>query len=118
MFTNDEHTSTALRVYLDITENDATIHITGDLDCYSAGGLREALDQVAGLVTQRVQLDLHELMFVDSRGIQMLIEARDRARKDSVDIRLVGPVTPIVQRVLDITGMEHELRRGEEFPTG
>jgi anti-anti-sigma factor len=100
-----------LRIYLEVRQDSATINVEGDLDCYTANDLRRAFDQVEPFAAQCVNLDLHKLAFIDSRGIQMLVEARERAQGAGYNIRLVGPLTPIVQRIMDIAGLEHELRK-------
>lgn len=107
---SDPGSSNDLRIYLEVRQNSATINVEGDLDCYTADDLRRAFDQVEPFVDTCVKLDLHKLTFIDSRGIQMLVDARERAQRAGYHLRLVGPLTPIVQRIMDIAGLEHEFR--------
>ena len=51
-----------------------------------------------------VRLDLSELQFVDSSGIQEILRAVSAARRDSWQLSVEGPMTDQVARTVDLVG--------------
>jgi anti-anti-sigma factor len=70
------------------------LQLSGELDRAAVPVLREALESFPGELT----LDLSELTFADSVGLQAILE-----RSPGVAITLVG-VRPIVMKVLKLMG--------------
>jgi anti-sigma B factor antagonist len=85
----------------------AIVFVRGDIDMASSQAFRDAL-----LTAQRgapdVMVDLSEVLFIDSTGINALIQAYRRA-PDRGSLRLVSP-RPAVRRVFEITGVSELLR--------
>jgi anti-anti-sigma factor len=50
-------------------------------------------------------LDLSEVTFISSSGLNVLIEANQRSRACGTDMRLIGLSRP-VRRALDLTGLD------------
>ena len=78
----------------------------GDIDIATAPAVREAmLAQVAG---HRIVLDLREVAFMDTSGLQLLVEGRRRALAEGGEFAIVdGP--PPVQRVIEVAGLTGKL---------
>jgi anti-anti-sigma factor len=51
-----------------------------------------------------VRLDLSELRFVDSSGIQEILRAVSAARRDGWQLAVDGPLTDQVARTVDLVG--------------
>ncbi|GAA3085856.1 STAS domain-containing protein [Streptomyces roseofulvus] len=82
----------------------AVLTVSGELDMETADRLREVLAEQFGQGRRRVVLDLSALDFMDSSGLNVLIQAVIRAREAGGDLYLAGP-TPAVRRILEITGV-------------
>jgi anti-sigma B factor antagonist len=77
-----------------------TVIIEGELDIASVELIRRGIDPYLVDSPKRVEFDLARLQFMDSSGIALLIEVANRV--GSVAIR---NATPIVRRVLEVTGL-------------
>ena len=85
-------------------ERAATVYLSGELDLSVADELRDLLD---GLITggrARIELDLSETRFVDSRAIGVLIGAQKRAQVAGGRILVRKPQSP-VRKAFDILGL-------------
>ena len=80
-----------------------TVKVTGDVDMASAPRLRSMLDELVDSGATRIVLDCHDLSFLDSSGIGVLIAVRTRMGEDG-ELVLDSPPTH-VRKVLDITGV-------------
>jgi anti-anti-sigma factor len=76
--------------------------LRGELDAYACPGLA---DQLVGPVGSLIVLDLYELTFVDSSGLGTFHKARRMAIENGGTLVVSRP-QPIVQRVLEITGLD------------
>jgi stage II sporulation protein AA (anti-sigma F factor antagonist) len=87
----------------------AVVVATGEVDLFTAPGLRAALLNAAR-ASARVVVDLTGVTFLDSSGLAVLISALQSAgeRGQEASPHLAGP-TPPVRRVLDITRLSEML---------
>ena len=80
----------------------------GDVDASTSKRLEEALKTAEASDARRIVLDLSEVTFLDSTGLDLLLRAQARSRADSNRLRLVrGPRR--VQRVFELTNTEELL---------
>ena len=77
-----------------------TVIIEGELDIASVEVIRRGIDPYLVDPPKQVVFDLARLRFMDSSGIALLIEVANRV--GSVEIH---NATPIVRRVLEVTGL-------------
>lgn len=94
----------ALEHKVESDERSATVRLGGELDLSVADELRDLLD---GLITDghpRIELDLRDINFVDSRAIGVLIGAQKRAEVAGGRIRVRNPRTA-VRKAFDILGL-------------
>jgi anti-sigma B factor antagonist len=78
----------------------AALH--GELDMASAGGLADALVEVAG---STVVVDLSDLTFMDSTGISALVVTRNRILTDGRGQMVITRPRGIVRRALEVVGL-------------
>jgi anti-sigma B factor antagonist len=79
----------------------AVVVASGEIDVYSAAGLREALD-CAAMFSDQLILDMTELRFIGSTGLSVLLGADRHGRQRSIS--LVHPPR-IMRKLLQLTGV-------------
>jgi len=84
----------------------ARIILTGELDLGADEDLRAAVAEA--LPAQRVEVDLADLAYCDSSGVNALIEARLKLREQGVPLYIVHP-HGLVASVLRVCGVLTEL---------
>jgi anti-sigma B factor antagonist len=84
----------------EIETNDGVVTVRGDIDMGSIGELANVLEQLEGTVV----LELEEVTFLDSSGLQGMIDAQQLARERGDDLILRRPSSP-VRRVLEMTDL-------------
>src|SRR4051812_14592177 len=81
------------------------IDVAGELDCSTAGALRERLvDVIDGQGSVSVIVGLGGMTFIDSTGIGVLVGANRRLRARGGSLSLLNP-TSSVNKVLKLTGL-------------
>jgi anti-anti-sigma factor len=85
---------------LEIELDDGVVTVRGDLDMETVGQLTQALDELSGTVV----LVLDELSFIDSCGLQGILNAQRAARERGDDLILRRPSEPLI-RVLEMTDL-------------
>jgi anti-sigma B factor antagonist len=84
------------------------IAAVGDLDRSTAALLEQTLVEAETTDARAIVVDLSELTFMDSTGLQLILRAHARSQADSNRLSLVrGPER--VQRVFQMTGTERLL---------
>jgi anti-anti-sigma factor len=97
----------ALRETLDPDEA-VRLTLVGDLDLAAADMLRPRLAELK-MGGRRTRLDLSQLAFIDSAGIQALLVALADARWDGWSLEVAPELSPIVQRAAEIVGIAEVL---------
>jgi anti-anti-sigma factor len=86
---------------LEIESNDdGVVTVRGDLDMGTIGELTLVLEQIEGTIV----LDLGEVTFLDSSGLQGMVAAHQAARERGDDLILRRPSPPVC-RILEITDL-------------
>ncbi|MFF7457029.1 STAS domain-containing protein [Kitasatospora sp. NPDC008115] len=85
------------------------VAVGGELDHDSADGLRTALAGPTEEGLTRILVDLAELRFCDSTGLNILLLARREADAAGVRLEVAGP-RPAVVRLFAVTGADTVLR--------
>lgn len=80
------------------------LNVSGELDVAVVGDLQSRLDSVAR-PGETVVLDLSELTFIDSSGLNVLVTATKRAKRDGWHLRIERSLTRPVQRVVTMMGL-------------
>lgn len=82
----------------------AHLRVTGELDVHTAPALGQAVaDAFEGGATS-LEIDAGGLAFCDSSGIQVLVQARERALAQGGAVKLTNAKGP-VEKVLSVTGL-------------
>jgi len=85
---------------------DVTLFCSGEMDTSRWQEFREeVVDCGTGTDVGRVILDLADVTYFDSSSIRALVGARERLLADGVSVEVDRP-SPIVARVLEITGLD------------
>jgi len=80
----------------------------GELDMASGRMLEAQLGELLATGFARLVLDLRAASFLDSSGLRAILNTRSAAHRSNVEFALI-PGPPVVQRVLEITGVEAAL---------
>ncbi|MFJ3222487.1 STAS domain-containing protein [Streptomyces sp. NPDC086783] len=94
-------------VSVDVTlprEGVALFTVEGFLDVDTVPELRRHLSDQVSRGRYHLLLDLAAVSFMDSSGINALLQAREQTRSVGGSVRLISP-TPTVRRILDLTGV-------------
>jgi len=84
--------------------------VNGDLDLHGSGQLRAGIEAALALgAVEAVEVDLRGVSFIDSSGLQAVLNSRDAVHAADIEFRVVG-VSPTVARVADIAGLTDELQ--------
>ncbi|MEV0975438.1 STAS domain-containing protein [Streptomyces sp. NPDC049915] len=78
--------------------------LAGEIDHHTADTLREALD-VTGAPRPRLVIDMRQVTFMDSSGINILIAAYQAVTAAGGRLRLAGPTLPVL-RTLQLVGID------------
>lgn len=87
----------------------AVVQVRGELDLSTAPRLDERLVSLADEGVLDVTLDLADLDFIDSSGLQTLVDGLERLREQGGDLGLRAS-KPSTLRVLEITGLTRVFR--------
>ena len=80
----------------------------GDLDAYTAPGLRAQLHEATAGEADLVVVDLARVTFIDSAGLGALVGAHRRMREAEGELRIVRPPA-LVARAFELTGLDEVL---------
>jgi anti-sigma B factor antagonist len=83
----------------------AVVPVPGDLDFYSAPDFEKLLASVAAGGSRRVVVDMHDVAFMDSTGLRVLLGAARELRESGGVLRLAAPREQVL-RVLELTQVE------------
>jgi len=93
-----------LKVGIDIKGDRALLAVNGELDAASSPVLTEAIEAVEVARSDLLIIDLTELSFMDSTGISVLVQARNRVCDRDGDFHVVN-VSGGPRRALEHTGL-------------
>ena len=80
------------------------ITVRGELDLAAYDTVDQELRLAEASDAERILLELTETTFIDSTGIKLLVEAKQRSHEDESRLRL-SPVQGQVRYVLELTGL-------------
>jgi anti-anti-sigma factor len=93
-----------LRIDTKLDGDTLTVKLGGEFDMGSIGDFREAVEG-ADEPWQRAEIDLRDVVFMDSSGLQELVRLNNRAHERNLEVVLTSPSAPVM-RLLELTGLE------------
>jgi anti-sigma B factor antagonist len=93
-----------LSITTEAREDPFVMHVSGDLDVYTAPQLKEALDNV-GLVGKTIVLDMSDVHFIDSTALGVLVATLQQSRAHDGELALVME-DPYLLKIFRITGFD------------
>jgi anti-sigma B factor antagonist len=93
---------------LELADGACRLVLHGEVDLASATYARDLFLESCSRA-RRVEIDLADVQFLDSSGLQALVAARRQADRDGCDCVVVAVSEP-VRRVLELTQTLHWLR--------
>lgn len=90
-----------LQLRMDVSGPTVTVRVAGELDLSTACELRACLEMALAHRTGPVVVDVRELVFLDSHGVDAVLDAARSAGRARA-VRVEG-ATPFVRRVLTLT---------------
>jgi anti-sigma B factor antagonist len=91
----------------------AKVSLRGELDASAAEDFRNAIEQVATEQPRRLVLLMHELTFMASAGLRVLVFAKQKMGRD-VDIYIVGARDAVLETI-QMTGFHHSVILLDEY---
>ena len=82
-----------------------TLRLRGEVDMFSAPHLREAALCATNQFSTALHLDMAEVAFMDSTGVEVLVATRRRIDLEGGRLKLLNPSRPVL-RVLEVTGID------------
>ena len=86
-------------------EQATLISLKGEVDIYSIGKFRESIEERIKTQASEIILDCTELSYMDSTGMGVLIELRNKAKDMGQKIIMMNP-RPNIKKLLNITGVD------------
>lgn len=93
-----------LSVRTDVVDGTSVVAVAGEIDQETCGSLREALDLPDG-VAPHVVIDLRQVTFMDSSGINILIAVHRTLADADGWLRLAGAAPPVL-RIIQLVGID------------
>ena len=93
-------------------EGSHTLHVDGELDLASAGALETSIAELCADGARQVVLDMTDLAFMDSTGLRSLLVSYELCTVNDC-VLMLGTLSPQVQRLLDLSGVNGRLPRLE-----
>ncbi|WP_158585338.1 STAS domain-containing protein [Kitasatospora sp. SolWspMP-SS2h] len=92
------------------------LHLSGDLDHDSERELAEAVDAAVTRSTGALVLDVSAVTFADSSALRTLVLTQQRTEAAGGVLVLLGPLAPVVRRLLEITSTDGYFTVAESLP--
>jgi len=78
--------------------------ISGEIDMRTAPALEAALNDACALAST-IELDLHDVSFIDSTGIRTILDAKATCAAHDVELLMVPSRHPAPRRVFELSGL-------------
>lgn len=102
-----------LQIETEEKEKDATLHLSGEIDAYTANQLREELIPLTEKEGTHVVVNLKNVKYMDSTGLGVFIGALKSCKKHQSSMVLTG-ATDRVKRLFTITGLDEVMKIKKE----
>ncbi len=93
-----------LKIETEAEGDTLNVTLSGEFDLGAVAAFRKAVED-APEPWQLTAVDMHDVVFMDSSGLQELLRLNNRARERGLELVLVRPSVPVM-RLLELTGLE------------
>jgi anti-sigma B factor antagonist len=93
-----------LKIHTEAHGDTLRVTLAGEFDLTAIDEFRHQIEH-APIEWQHVEIDLRDVVFMDSSGLQALVSLNNRARERGLDLTLVRPSQPVA-RLLALTGLD------------
>jgi anti-anti-sigma factor len=80
------------------------LRLYGEIDLSVRARLHDDLEAVIGCEAEHLVIDCHSVTFMDSTGVEALVDARNRLHRQGRSMRVVG-MCPAVRRPVEVLGL-------------
>ncbi|MEU7305267.1 STAS domain-containing protein [Streptomyces sp. NPDC007206] len=80
------------------------VAVAGEVDHLTAAGLDDALQAAVISGATHIEADFSRVAFCDCAGLNVLLAAHNRCRQAGVRFAVSGPLSPVVERLLQVGG--------------
>lgn len=94
-----------LEVTTEISASDCLVHVSGEVDVYTAPRLKAALTESVDRGCNLIIVDMGNVGFIDSSGLGVLVGALRRVKEARGELRLVCSRDNVV-KIFRITGLD------------
>jgi anti-anti-sigma factor len=95
-----------LKIDTDHDGDTLRVKLSGEFDLTAIGDFRDVVEDPER-TWQHAEIDMRDVVFMDSSGLQALVSLNNRARERDLDVTLLQPSEP-VKRLLALTGLESQ----------
>ncbi|MDP2843027.1 MAG: STAS domain-containing protein [Acetobacterium sp.] len=81
------------------------VSIKGEIDIYSIENFRASIEKEIQTQATQIILDCSELSYMDSTGMSVLIELRNKTKEMGQKIIMMNP-RPNIKKLLSLTGVD------------
>lgn len=85
------------------------VRVLGEIDLAVVGQLDSEMRRAEASKASKIELDLHQLAFLDASGIRLLLHLAERSLRNGRRLRIRPAASPQVRRVLELTGVAEQL---------
>jgi anti-sigma B factor antagonist len=93
-----------LKIHTESEGDTLRVRLAGEFDLTGISDFRREVEE-ALTPWKRAEIDLSDVVFMDSSGLQALVSLNNRAEERGLEVALVRPSVP-VSRILQLTGLE------------
>jgi len=100
-----------LKIDTRVERDTLRVTLAGEFDLSSINAFRDAVE---GEETpwKHAEIDLSDVVFMDSSGLQALVALNNRAQERGFDVTLVRTSEPVA-RLLELTGLTSQFAQGD-----
>jgi anti-anti-sigma factor len=92
------------RLEQETTDGRRRVAVSGEIDMQTAPALEDALNEACTL-RATIELDLHEVSFIDSTGIRAILAAKASCAENNVELLMVPSRHQAPRRVFELSGL-------------
>jgi anti-anti-sigma factor len=97
--------------------NDVTVmELQGEVDADVSDALKDTVTSTVAGHRTRIVLDLANVAFIDSQGLELLLWVRQYCRQNKAQLSLAG-LDENIEKILEVTGLQSEFDCHSELAT-